>query len=276
MPDDNPITDAKTTIEVVASIIQAAGNDPQVKVASSNLGQTAVTLTKAINNVLLPIAALNFAFDKARRYFDDKFKDDLMSKVSAIPEESIVDPKPSIAGPALQGLAFSYDEPSLKEMYLNLLATSMDGRVAQAAHPAFVEIIKQLTAEEAELVQGAVTSISGVTIVQINLTLNENKGYTVLLNHVLNLKDSDTKELSQNPHLPMMVDNWIRLGLINVDYGKWHNTPTAYDWVETRPEMIQLRKSCDNDFQKVTFKKGLMERTNLGAQFARAVGIRVT
>ena len=67
------------------------------------------------------IGAVNFAFDRARQYFSERFAQDLGEKASAIPVDQIVEPKASIAGPALQGLAFSYDEPDLKEMYLNLL-----------------------------------------------------------------------------------------------------------------------------------------------------------
>jgi hypothetical protein len=68
MQDDDPIKVAKDSVSLVAEVIKAAGDNPQVKEAASNLGQTAVTLTKTINNVLVPLAAINFAFDKARTY----------------------------------------------------------------------------------------------------------------------------------------------------------------------------------------------------------------
>ncbi len=38
-------------------------------------------------------------------------------------------------------------------MYLNLLASAMDDRVAKSVHPGFVEIIKQLNANEAKLLR---------------------------------------------------------------------------------------------------------------------------
>jgi len=58
-------------------------------------------------------------------------------KAAGIPPEHVVEPKASIAGPALQALAFSHEEPDLREMYLNLLRASMDARTAKVAHPAF-------------------------------------------------------------------------------------------------------------------------------------------
>ncbi len=52
MLDDDPIKVAKESVSLVAEIMKVAGDNPQVKEAASNLGQTAVTLTKTINNVL--------------------------------------------------------------------------------------------------------------------------------------------------------------------------------------------------------------------------------
>ena len=155
-PDDS-IKTARDGVALVGEILKAAGDNPNVKEAGQNLGQTALTVTKLINNALLPIAAVNFAFDKAKVYFAEKFPQDIAAKTAAIPPEQVVEPKASIAGPALQGLAFTHEEPNLKEMYLSLLATAMDGRVAADAHPAFVEVIRQLSSEEAQLMRGGTT-----------------------------------------------------------------------------------------------------------------------
>jgi hypothetical protein len=167
MSEDNPIKAAHEGVSLVAAVIKAAGDNPQVKEAASNLGQAAVTLTKTINNVLVPLAAINFAFDKARAYFSGKFQQEIAEKAKAIPEEHIVEPKASIAGPTLQGLALTHEEPDLKEMYLNLLATAMDGRAANLAHPAFVEIIKQLDSKDARLIREPLQSPIPIPIVKI-------------------------------------------------------------------------------------------------------------
>lgn len=273
MPNDDPIKMAKESVSLVAEVIKAAGDNPQVKEAASNLGQTAVTLTKTINNVLVPLAAINFAFDKARAYFSGKFQEEIAAKAEAIPPEHIVEPKASIAGPTLQGLAFTHEEPNLKEMYLNLLATSMDGRAASVAHPAFVEIIKQLDSEDARLVRGALQSPSAIPIVQIHRKLKTG-GYNLLVQHLLNLTDSTTGVPVEDPQLPAMIDNWIRLGLVEVMYDKFLNDPANYSWVNQRPEFIRLSQAPQPDAANVEYQKGLMQRTELGKRFAQAVGLR--
>jgi len=274
MSEENPITLAKDGISLVAEVIKAAGDNPQVKEAAGNLGQTAVTLTKTINNVLVPLAAINFAFDKARTYFSGRFQQDIAEKTKTIPPEHIVEPKASIAGPTLQGLAFTHEEPNLKEMYLNLLATSMDGRTASVAHPAFVEIVKQLDSEDARLVQGALQSPTPIPIVQIHRKLKDGSGYNLLVQHLLDLKNQTTGAVVEDPQIPAMVDNWIRLGLVEVVYDRNLVDLRLYDWVEHRPEYLRLSQVPQPDGAKVEYQKGIMQRTDLGKRFAKAIGLQ--
>lgn len=270
---NDPTDYAKNTIGVVAEVMKAAGDNPNVKEAANNLGQTAVTLTKTINNVLLPLAAVNFAFGKAKAYFAGKFQEDLAEKTAEIPQDQIIEPKASVAGPALQGLAFTHEEPPLKEMYLNLLATSMDGRSATSAHPAFVEIIKQLNSEEALLVKEILKSPNAVPIAQIRLRLPNNKGYRVLKQHLLNQTDSESRASIENESLAAMVDNWVRLGLIEVSYDIYLSDENNYSWVESRPEFIRLKESVKEIDTTVVYQKGLIQRTELGKLFSKAAGL---
>src|SRR5512141_2364232 len=209
-----PMKAARDGIAIVGEIIKAAGDNPQVKEAGANLGQTALTITKAINNALLPLASVNFAFYKARKYLSEKFESDLSVKAAAIPAECLVGHKASIAGPALQGLAFTHEEPNLMEMYLSLLATAMDGRHAPDVHPAFVEIIKQLNSDEARLLPAILPSVSGIPVAEIRKNNTCKPGWTVLETHILNLKSKSSDVPVEDPRLAAMVDNWVRLGLV--------------------------------------------------------------
>lgn len=274
MSNDDPLKTAKDGISLVSEIIKAAGDNPNVKEAAGNLGQSAVTLTKTINNALLPLAAINFAFDRARAYFNGRFQQDLSEKASKIPAEAMVEPKASIAGPTLQGLAFTHEEPGLKDMYLNLLATAMDGRISITAHPAFVEIIKQLDAEDADLMRGALRSSTAIPIAQMRLTTVGEQGYQIVATHLLNLRGGpDQKMPIENPRLPAMIDNWSRLGLVEVDYNQHLTGVASYEWIEQRPEVFRLRQERETETVKVTHQKGVLIRTQLGLRFASAVGL---
>lgn len=272
MQDDDPVKVTKNSISLVAEVIKAAGDNPQVREATSNLALSAVTITKTINNVLVPLAAINFAFDKARNYFSGVFQREISAKAENIPSENLVEPKASIAGPTLQGLAFTHEEENLKEMFLSLLITSMDDRVASIAHPAFVEIIKQLDSEDAKLVREVLQSPIPIPIVQVHHEKNGG-GFTILVQHLLDLTNSETGLPVENPMLPAMIDNWIRLGLVEVTYERYLADPMAYAWVNKRPEYTRNFFPSQKDESSVTYRKGLLSRTELGKRFAKAIGL---
>ena len=73
--------------------------------------------------------------------------------------------------------------------------------------------------------------------------------------------------------LPAMIDNWARLGLVEIDYKQHLTRPAAYDWVETRPEFIKLREQYEHDNIKLTYQKGIIRCTYFGQRFAAAIGL---
>jgi hypothetical protein len=280
MSSDDPVAPALKATQVVGELIQAAGDTAEAKAAAREIGKTAVTITKAINNVLLPLAMINFAFDKAREYFEKQFALQFEPLVRQIPADSIVEPKASIAGPALQGLAFSHEEPALRDMYLNLLASAMDGRIAEGAHPAFAEIIKQLSGEDARLLKIPLSTSNTLPIAEVRLRLNNWRivlgqyAYSVLIRHLQDIVHRSTGESSVVPRMSAMVDNWIRLGLVSVDYTSFarrHTGEDLYAYVHKRPEY----KNCIETYGKtrIAIVKGVLQRTSFGEDFAQAVGL---
>ncbi|MFL9899026.1 DUF4393 domain-containing protein [Paraburkholderia fungorum] len=270
---DNAFDDAKTAMEVVGQVIKIAGKDPQVKEAGANLAKAAVTVTRAINNALLPIAVVNFGFAKARIYFTEQFEKDMEEKTRHIPPERIVEPKASIAGPALQGLAFALDEPDLKSMYLSLLATAMDKEVNQKAHPAFVEIIKQIDPREAEILSALLSADRQQPIVEIRKAVEGNT-YQVLQRHYVNRVERETNKEVEDAGFSAAVENWIRLGLIEVSYSTYFRDQEKYSWVEKRELFQSLKKLHESEGHAVTFQRGMIIVTDFAIRFAEAVEIR--
>ncbi|MGH8729143.1 MAG: DUF4393 domain-containing protein [Burkholderiales bacterium] len=272
MPIDETLKTAKETVTLVGELIKAAGDNPNVKAAGNELGKTALTITKCINNALPP-AAVNFAFDKARVYFAERFQYDLAAKAAHIPPEHIAEPKASIAGPALQGLALSHEEPNLKDMYLSLLASAMDSRAAAHVHPAFVEIIRQLTSEEAAFLQTILQVEGYVPVIQIRIATRGTNTSRLLCRHIGDLHNQETGEVVINNKIEALVENWIRLRLVEVDYMKRRSTEEAYHWVDSRPEVVGARATYQAETDEIKIDKGILGRTAFGKQFAEAVGL---
>jgi len=71
-----------------------------------------------------------------------------LAKAKGKPEDLSAPPK-LLVGPAIMGATFAQDEPALRELYVNLLASAMNQPTAGKVHPAFAQIIQQLSPDEA-------------------------------------------------------------------------------------------------------------------------------
>ena len=90
------------------------------------------TVIGFFNNVVLyPVKKANLSF----KYKLESFEADLKEKTMDIPEENLQIPPTMIAGPLLEALRYTYDEDELRDMYENLLASAMDSRTVEKAHP---------------------------------------------------------------------------------------------------------------------------------------------
>lgn len=106
------------------------------------------TLVGWFNNVVLyPVKKANITY----RYKLECFEDDLYARTAKIPSECLHNPNLMIAGPTLEALKYTYDEEKLREMYVNLLASSMDSRMDTNVHPSYVQIIQQMSSFDAIL-----------------------------------------------------------------------------------------------------------------------------
>lgn len=286
MPDDeseNPFEAAKGAVEVIGAVIKVAGDHPDIKAAGGNLAKSAKTLTEFINVGLLPIAAVNFGYEKAKNYFEKKFPKDVEEAAGAIPPESLQEPTSSVIGPVLQGLAFTHEEDNLRDMYLRLIATAMDSRCATKAHPAFAEIIRQLSGFEAGLLKATLVHLA-LPIVEIRSAAYDEKmqfakfsfptSYRTLQTHIVPLGGNDgTPFVSQE--LPAMVDNWVRLGLVSVSYDTGFSGESSYDWAKVRPEYRYWVPQDSPPQAKVEIAKGQLKATAFGQQFAIAIGAKM-
>ena len=121
---------------------------PGLQKLGSALAPSAELIGKTVEVFLYPLSCLVFASEQIKEIvvpeLAKRFKDKL---------HKLVAPKAIVAGPVLESLRFACGEPTLREMYINLLATAMDIDTASKAHPSFVEIIRQLTPDEAKIVR---------------------------------------------------------------------------------------------------------------------------
>ena len=73
------------------------------------------------------------------------YKQKIVEKVLGVPEEQLQEPPIRIVGPAIEASKFHIEEQEFRDMFAELVASACNKEYLNRVHPAFPEIIKQLS-----------------------------------------------------------------------------------------------------------------------------------
>lgn len=191
----------------------------------------------------------------------------LEEKLRNTPPEQIEPPEAYIAVPAMQYISYCMDNEELREMYANLLANSMNKIVKNGVHPGFVEIIKQLSPDEARILR--YMRYHNVLPTITLRYLHNNGGGIDIIKDFSNIGEITECECPQD--IAKYFDNMVRLGLIINAGGLSSLTDkTKYEplknhrWV-TPHAKIEL--AVARGFEKIDFEEGMVKMTAYGKSF---------
>jgi hypothetical protein len=159
--DSKPVVPA--TINAVANLVDKVPiYQDLVQPVAIQIGKALGTVGQAVNVALIPVTGIVWGAAQIQEFIQSR----LTTKLANVPPESIQTPDLAIAGPAIESLRFTGHKESISELYANLLATSMDSNTARTAHPGFVEIIRNLSSDEAKILMylGATEDVPLVNI----------------------------------------------------------------------------------------------------------------
>ncbi len=109
--------------------------------ATREVGKALGNAAKVARFVLAPVDYLAAHHERWERYLE--------RVASKVPDEQRIEAAPQLAGPIFEGLRY-VDEHSLHaELFVNLLARAIDRNRVNEAHPAFVQLISELSPDEA-------------------------------------------------------------------------------------------------------------------------------
>ena len=265
MSDESKIKDVIDAVAGVAKAIPVYQD--VVQPAAQEVGKALLTVSKTVHIALAPVSALVWGYDQIKDFVSTK----VAERLKNVPPENIVSPKPNVAGPALEALRYTGHEEALSDMYANLIAASMDKATAQGAHPAFVEIIRQLTPDEAKLI-GLFVKAVPLPLMNVRWEFKPNSegntgGQEALVHHS-HLGNAAGCEF---PHMtPTYIDNLRRLGLAEVPTFFEFTGKGVYDQLESDPLVVNLIAALGRTeaITAVKERKGLRV-TQLGKQFAQ-------
>lgn len=239
-----------------------------IQPGAKEVGKALETVGRTVNAALMPLRGMVWGMEQLEQFVKQR----VGAKLKDTPLEAIQTPKANVAAPAFDAVRMAGDDPDLQEMYANLIATAMDRRVALRVFPSFVEILKQLTSDEAKILRliGSQNPVS-LPIVHLRLQhLHVQHGRTV----VNNLSHVGFDAGCEYPRLvTSYIDNLIRLGLLNpFSEHRAYAGQGIYDRLESDPELLKLKsefEQADPEYEGRFVRSGL-EVTSLGSDFIRA------
>lgn len=273
------MSDRKSNVEGIAESLplKEAYRDV-IQPAAKQLGQGLETVAKAINVALMPLEYAVWRGEQLREWLIPS----LAERLRDVPEDRIVTPSAIVAGPALEALRFAAGEEELRDLYANLLATSMDRETAHKAHPAFVQILKQLSPDEARIIRLFVDANS-YPIITIRAEMTDVTGGRDVLRHFSLVGEEAGCEY---PELtPNYLDNLCRLGLAEIPEtrqlawfkraGETLTGDEIYESLEASPSAQRVVSDIESlEDQRPNIVKLLIRRTDLGVQFLEACVVR--
>ncbi|MDO4419270.1 MAG: Abi-alpha family protein [Ruminococcus sp.] len=80
-----------------------------------------------------------------------KYEEELNEKIERIPSKNRIEADTQIVAPALEASKYCVEKKELREMFTNLIASSINSEKEAYVHPIFTDIIKRLSYVDAEL-----------------------------------------------------------------------------------------------------------------------------
>lgn len=267
MSDESSSSTTKDIIDSVKGVVEAVPiYDDMLQPAAKELGKGLLTVAKTVNLALSPLQGVVWGYEKIK----DRFFPKIEERLKNVPPENIVTPNISVAGPIMEALRYTGSEEALSDLYANLLAASMDKTTATTAHPAFTEIIKQLTPDEARLIA---LFPSEPYMPLIDIRRGTKVGGSVESFVTAYANHSELGDMAKCEHLdlvPAYLDNLVRLGLAEITEGRYYTAPGVYDSLENSQTAKAFKEAIEKNPQYVCeFNRKFVGITTLGKQFAR-------
>ena len=253
------------TIKALTGLVKAVPvYDDALKPVAQEAGRALGTVGRAVNAALTPLKGLVWGVETIEEFVQDR----VAIKLKSVPPENIQSPDLAVAGPALESLRYTGHNETLSEMYANLLASSMDKETASQAHPGFVEIIRNMSSDEAKLLTYFYNQKT-VPVIDIRREARDNSGGYVV-NELVGTYAHDAGCEHREFAAAYMV-NLERLGLVTINRGAWLAAPDAYDRITEDPKFKEIVERLDQEEEhKSRVEKFFVSITPFGRQFGKA------
>ncbi len=214
------------------------------------------------NTLLWPIAWTN---ERSRIYLERNLES-YRDRLSQIPEEKIIPVPPELGVPIAEKFAYVADE-TIAELYISLLAKASVSDLASQAHPSFVNVINNLSPDEARFL-GVYANTNDLPFLMAKWSDKTNHKYRIAEDLIVS---KNTYELLTFPaNTPAYVSNLAGLGLVNIRHDMWLPDSPIYNEIEVEWKGKPGLQSTQFPNTELEFQKGVISITHFGKLFFQA------
>lgn len=194
-----------------------------------------------------------------RAFLEDSVSNALIAR--DVPRSELCLPRMDIAIPALEAARYS----ACREALGALVARSMDNRAAHLILPAYVDMLRQLSADELLLLRESPRLGRFIPIADIVYVLPSEQ---VILAYRNVLPAAQAANLAFRENIPQYVDNLTRLNILHRPAGQ-EGSETSYRTLARLPFVRELMKAAPPR-ARAGLEKSVIGLTDLGDKFLRA------
>ena len=189
----------------------------------------------------------------------------ISNECKTIDPDKLVTPEAYVAMPALNAISYSMEAQELRDMYAKLLSKAMYSGTKDSVHPAYVEIIKQKSPLDANILKLFIdTNVYAITKY---LAGGEDNTVTSLFENMFLEYPQEKNQYA----IATSISNLQRLGLLEITYEMPLSTTIEYEEHFKTDIYKEFEASIKNKEQgkmdKIIVDKGLLLRTPLGTSF---------
>jgi len=265
MEEESKDSSIKSTIEAATALVKAVPiyNDA-LQPGARQVGKSLETVGKAVNMALAPLKVLVWGYDLIEEWLTKRVNE----KLKGVPQENIITPSPQVAGPTIEALRYVANDTTLRELYANLLATAMNSERLDLAHPGYVEILKNMSTDEAILLGYFLTKESYPTI-DVLEHLPNSQGYHTSYTNFTNWHEST--EIKRVDLIPTYIDNLCRLGILEQPFSLTIIDPQGYKSLKESHLLNEIQAGITRRGNTIQFKDRVVRLTSLGRNFVNNV-----
>lgn len=255
-------------MEIIKSVVQAPGVLKEIygdlaKPGAQQVGKALSTVLGLGNTILWPIALLNEKSKIALETNLNKFRE----RLESVPEEEVCEVTPEIGVPVAEKLAYVTNE-ELSNMYIELLANASKISNTNVAHPSFVNIINNISPDEAIFLQSLKNMEGGFPFIEVRKNIrgkSEWKPLNPMIPGVLCLAD-----LQYPQNIAAYISNLEGLGIFQVKTDRYMVGEGIYEpLIEYAMGLYKLNPSEESEFE-LAWQRGKVEITPFARLLMRA------